>query len=187
MKLSTQKLKEMITTWLSQPEIRVELSHHSDFDPDRMMVDWTDDNKQITTMERARKLWAAPASVNTPEALEEFIWNLWCDGGNWKRAEKHTLKDEAEYTFTETEYVGEWKPGLPGNQQERRIVPSFPKDMLGESNPVLVEKYFNDLKLAEKCVYRLFEPDNQLADNYRLEVITTHDDTEVVGWWVTVD
>ncbi len=59
--------------------------------------------------------------------------------------------------------------------------------MLGESNQDLVDKYFKDLKLAEKCVYRMFVPNNQLADNYRLEVITTHDDSEVVGWWVTVD
>lgn len=46
---------------------------------------------------------------------------------------------------------------------------------------------FNDPKQAKKCIFRCFYPDNQLADNYRLEVVTTPDDTEVVGWTVIVD
>lgn len=186
MKLSTKNLKEMIGTWLSKQEIRDDLSHHSVVDPNRMVDDWQTKTK-ITELEYERRLWKAPASVTTPEQLEKHIWSLWCDGNKWKRQEKRLLKDEAEDTFTETQYIGEWKPGLPGNQQEHRKVPSFPVDMIGESNQELVTKYFNDLKIAEKCVYRLFSPDNQLADSYRLEVITTHDDSEVVGWWVTVD
>jgi hypothetical protein len=186
-KLSTEKLKEMIGTWLSKPEVRGDLEHHSEMDDPTRVIHGFGGRPDETLLEYNKRMFEAPVSVSNAEELEEHIWKLWCDGSNWKRQEKHQLKDEAEDTFSETQYIGEWKPGLPGNQQERRKVPSFPNDMLGESNATLVEKYFNDPELAKKCVYRLFSPDNQLADNYRLEVITTHDDSEVVGWWVTVD
>lgn len=186
-KLSTTKIKELIGTWLSSTEARNNLQHHSEIsNPNGIMKGWGGAADK-TELQYALDLWEAPTSVQTSIQLEEYIWKLWCDGSRWKREEKRKLKDEAEDTFSEYEYIGELKATLPGNRQERRRVPSFPCDMLGKANQALVEKYFNEPKLAEKCVYRMFVPDNQLADSYRLEVITTHDDTEVVGWWVTVD
>jgi len=186
-KLSTEKLKELIGTWLATDAARHDLKHHSDLDnPDEMTVDWANGDVEVTRLQYVCRLYGAPLD-STLVQLEEFIWHMWCDGSQWKRCEKRQLKDEAEDTFTQVEYIGEWKKGLPGNQQARRTVESFPCDLMGEHNPELVTKFFNDLKAAQKCIYRTFVPNNQLADNYRLEVITTPDDTEVVGWWVTVD
>ncbi len=77
---------------------------------------------------------------------------------------------------------------LPDGRRARHRAPSFPHDVCCEHKQELVNIYFNDLKLAEKCIYRLFVPSNELlADSFRLEVITTPEDDEVVGWWVTVD
>ena len=172
-KLSTAKLKDLISKWLSKPEIRENLSHHSDAHTHED-IDYT------------AELFGGKKGCTQPE-LEEHIWKLWCDGGRWKRREKRALKDEWEDKLSTTEYLGEWKPGLPGNQQERRQVPYFDVDMVGEANMELVAKLHADPKQAAKCIFREFEPDNQLADNYRLEVITTPDDSEVVGWTVIVD
>jgi hypothetical protein len=59
--------------------------------------------------------------------------------------------------------------------------------MVGDADIDLVTKYFNDQQQAGKCIFRCFVPDNQLADHYRLEVTTTPDDTEVIGWTVIGD
>jgi len=181
-KLSTSVLKDMIGEWLSKPEIRDDLKHHSEMDdPDRIVEDWA--NKVNTTQfERERRMWEAPQSVSTPALLEEYIWKLWCDGSRWKRQEKRQLKEEYESYFCESDYPENWQRGQPVPQK-----PYFPEDMLGESNAALVEKYFNDPKQAAKCIFRCFVPDNQLADNYRLEVVTTPEDDAVIGWLVIVD
>ena len=177
MKLSTARLKELISEWLSKPEIRKELSHDSDMsDPEHTIPDWENDDVPITQMARAARLWGCP-HLKTPVELEEHIWNLWKDGSNWKRQEKRHLKDEAEDTFSTREYRG----------NDCNLVPDFPCDMLGEHDVDLVKRFFHDPASAQKCIYRLFVPNNQLADNYRLEVITTPEDDAVVGWWVTVD
>lgn len=172
-KLSTAKLKKLIGEWLSKPEIRESLKHHSDVH--------TREN-----LDYVAELFGGKKGC-TQSDLEQHIWGMWCDGGRWKRREKRMLKDEWEDKLSMTEYLGEWKPGLPGNQQERRQVPYFDVDMVGEANMELVAKLHADPKQAAKCIFREFEPDNQLADNYRLEVVTTPDDSEVVGWTVIVD
>jgi hypothetical protein len=178
-KLTTAKLKSMISKWISTPEIRKDLDQFG----------WWEER----TPEEQRKLIDTEAAYYgfrtgcTQEELEEHIWKLWCDGNQWKRSEKYNLKDEAVDTFSAIEYINGFNANLAGIHQPIRHVPNFPVDFCGECNQDLVEKYFKDPKLAEKCVKRVFIPDNELAENYRLEVITTHDDTEVVGWQVITD
>lgn len=184
-KLSTPQLRDLISGWLSKPEIRSELKHHSDVDPSRTVKGWGG-RPDMTSLEYTVDLFGAPKGC-TAVQLEEHIWKLWCDGTQWKRQEKRQLKDEWDYKLTTTEYTGEWKPGLPGNQQEHRIVPYFDVDMLGDFDEGLVAKYANDPKQAAKCIFRCFIPGNQLADNYRLEVLTTPEDDAVIGWTVIVD
>ena len=182
-KLSTAGLRVLMRGWLSQPEIRDTcLRHHSDFDPNYVRIGWGGE-PDMTDLEWHVKIYGAKPGTTQLE-LEEHIWNMWCNPARWKRAEKRCLGEAFEDYFYETEYVGEWKPG---HQQERRVVPSFTIDMVGDSNQQLVEKYFNDPKGAAKCIFRCFLPDNDLADNYRLEVVTTPDDSEVVGWTIVVD
>jgi hypothetical protein len=170
MKFSTDKLKALISTWLNVPEAREDLRHHSD-------------SMTYDDFDKAAGYWKAPKNCDTVEKLEQHIWDLWCDGSRWNCEEEREWGDEAD--FIESQLVGTWDP--EPSKRVYRKVPTFPCDMLGDHNSVLVKKFFDDSELGKKCIYRYFSPDNQLADNYRLEVVTTPDDTEVVGWWVTVD
>jgi hypothetical protein len=170
-KLNTGDLKTLISTWLDTTEARENLKHHSEFrHPDQTCHDY-DTGKEIPVLEYTAKLFECPG-VKTPEELEQCIWDMWRDGSRWKREEKRKLKDEWDSYF-----VTGWETKEP----------CFAIDMLGWENPELVKKYFNDPKLAAKCVFRMFVPDNQLADNYRLEVVTTPEDDAVVGWTIVVD
>ena len=179
-KLSTAALKSLISTWLNTDEARENISHHWEMqDPDRMTRSWQDD-EDVTQLEYKSRLFGFMNIIKTPEELGERIWKMWCDGSQWKRAEKRKLKDEWEDYLSTTTY-----PNGYDNPPVR--IPCFFYDMLGGCDKELVKKYFNDPKLAEKCVFRMFVPGNQLADNYRLEVITTPEDDAVIGWTVIVD
>lgn len=178
-KLSTDKLKTMISEWLSKPEYRSKIID-DDFDPN----EWVDRDKTITMMEQKREDWEAPPSINTPQLLGEYIWKLWCDGSQWKRVEKQMLKKGwVDYLACDTTWEG-FRDNI-----KYTYVAGFPIDVIGigDSNEDLVKKLFDDPKQAKKCILRMFQPNNQLADNYRLEVVTTPNDDEVVGWTVIVD
>ena len=185
-KLSTDKLKELIGTWLSKPELRDDMKHHTDdIDVNRIVNDW-ESKSDITEMEYCRRLWKAPPSVQTPEQLEEFIWGLWCNGSRWKRQEKRQLKEEWQSYFATYDWDNKPAGWKHGDELPLKRCAQF-DDFAGWHDPALVTKYFNDREAAAKCIFRCFSPDNQLADNYRLEVVTTPEDDAVVGWLVIVD
>jgi hypothetical protein len=62
------------------------------------------------------------------------------------------------------------------------------RDFAFEGNQKLMEDVCKGVIISDKCIYRRFEPElDHSPDTFRLEVITTPDDTEIVGWWVYVD
>lgn len=120
-KLSTAKLKTMISEWLSKPEYRQELDHHTDNYSKR-------DEKEY--LDRLNELWEYKA--NSIEEMNDHIWKLWCDGYQWKRAEKRQLKDEWEDKLAESDYDGfDYNQPRPWNP---KLKPAFLIDMLGEVN-----------------------------------------------------
>ncbi len=90
-KLTSAKIKELITGWLSKPEVREDLKHHSEMDdPSRIVKGWGGQPDE-TLLEYHKRLFEAPKSVSNEVELEEHIWKMWCDGGRWKREEKRRL------------------------------------------------------------------------------------------------
>lgn len=174
MKLTTADLKKKISEWLSNPEYREILEHHTDFNYRDDSIDPFSFDQDLGTspFEYTANAFEAPSSVKTIDALREHIWELWCNGSKWRRASKEKLKDNWDSYFSSL-----------GSEPK----PYFNIDTCGEGNNKLVNYYFNNPKEAEKCILRTFLPNNQLEDNYRLEVITTPDDSEVVGWTVIQD
>lgn len=175
-KLSTAKLKQLISEWLGKAEIRPDLEHHTKpYRDETVTQEWID--------ERAE--WYGAKKGLTAVQLEQHVWDIWRDGAKWKRHEKRKLKESWEDYFSQTDWdanPADWKPGDPVKTK-----PCFPLDLYGEENEALVKHYHDNPKEAEKCVHRVFMAPHGLCDNYRLEVITTPDDSEVVGWTVIVD
>lgn len=171
-KLTTKKIKQLIGEWLSEPTIRGELQHHSDFSYCKSADEAREHLEHTAELFNCRK-------GCTAHELEAHIWKLWCDPSRWKREGKHQLREEWE------SYLACGEPIYEGTRGERTA--GFVEDMLGTSDQTLVEQYFNDPAAAERCILRCFVPDNQLADNYRLEVVTTPEDDQIIGWSVFVD
>lgn len=166
-KLSTEKLKKLISEWLSTPELKASLrQYHVEDGADQRQID------------RYSEYVKGPLGLSA-DAVRERIWKLWCDGKEWKRVEKHKLGEDWENCF----YAGDSLGGTPSGGAE----PEFMEDFCGGQNKKLVAKFYADKKVLEKCIYRQFVPGNMLGDAFRLEVVTTPDDTEVIGWCVTAD
>ena len=164
MKITTQKLREMMTEWLSNPEmrtipsIRVEEALHDDEDVTQEHIDSAAEDFGL-------------AKGLTRQFVEEHIWKMWSRSENWVRAEKHILKENAPDYFYNSSGATE-----------------FIRDLYGASNKELVAKFSKNMKAAEKCVCRVFFPKSEcLADKYRLEVVTTPEDDAVVGWCMFSD
>lgn len=172
-KLSTGQLKALITGWLSTEESKEEVKS--------LLWRVTEENAANEAAVLGFK------GIQTSQGLADAMFDTWKDGNNWKRHEKASLKSSQSYDASVfVEEIHDWKhEGYPKPTIGRK--PTFPLDVLGWHDEALVKRYFDDVELAKKCTYRLFGPHDIFADNYRLEVITSHDDSEVVGWWVTVD
>lgn len=161
MKLTTKKLKEMMSKWLSNPDMKWISSI-------REITGAFDDNeltqKYIDEVAEQFKLGIGL----TKEVVEDHTWKTWSGVENWSRIKKYLLREDAFDYFYANGY--------------------FVFDLYGDANKQLVTKFFNSPKLAQKCICRVFAPKNEyLRDNYRLEVITTPEDDEVVGWSLFLD
>lgn len=157
-KISTAEIRRRITSWLGTPELKEELKGH-----------YVHDDSDSSDLVRYAERFGAPAGSSKDE-IEESIWKLWIDGSQWKREEKSRLD-------------GSWEDWMSIDDS----VSSFPVDFAGGFSGALVAEHVKDPSLAEKCWYRLFIPKNGLGDNFRLEVVSTPDDSEIIGWCVTVD
>lgn len=67
--------------------------------------------------------------------------------------------------------------------------PQFVTDVVSFQNDELVEKYYSQPEsIQNKCVLRIFDNSHQLlVDSFRLEVVTTPADDQIIGWVVFVD
>jgi hypothetical protein len=101
-----------------------------------------------------------PESIKTKDQFDEYSWKLITNGLNWRRDRKHKLGDEQFLFF--------------GNR--------FAVGMAGECNDLLVEKYCTDIKQLSICILREFIPNNEFALTFRLHVVTTPEDDEIIGW-----
>ncbi len=113
----------------------------------------------------------------------EKVWKQWTNIKQWKRFSKCKNKSEQgnlefiEFTELDSNIINECN--IPAG-------PHFCFDQFGDSNQDLVTKIYIENKQGE-CWQRIFIPNNDLGDNFRLEVYTTPDDMEIIGWDVVVD
>ncbi len=157
-KISTAEIRKRIVGWLGTAELKEDLKGY-----------YVQDDSSPCALVRYAERFGAPVGSSKDE-IEEFIWKLWSDGSQWKREEKSRLKDN-------------WKDWLSCENSK----PYFPEDFAGGHSSALLAEYCGDPVQAPTCWYRLFVPKNSLGDNFRLEVVSTPDDFEIIGWCVTVD
>lgn len=108
----------------------------------------------------------ARANIETKEQFDEYIWELWVDSSQWECEKNEVLGDDCENYFYQNE---------------------FDIDVAGECDDALVKKYSDDAELAKKCIVRTFIPNNELGDNFRLEMVTTPEDDAIIGWSLITD
>lgn len=113
----------------------------------------------------------------------EKNWKKWTNKNQWKRFSKCKCKseqgnDEFINFNTPTSYLVN-DCGYPTG-------PCMGSDWAGDSNQELVTQIYIQNKQGD-CLIRRFIPNNDFGDNFRLEVYTTPDDMEIIGWDVVVD
>lgn len=119
----------------------------------------SDDPEEIAEVAEAFNL---PSDASA-EKVNECILKEFSNSSAWKREEK--VRMERDHIHLSDDVV----------------------DVIGEYNKNLYEKALSEGN-AEKIWQRTFMPRHDLlGDNFRLEVYTTPDDTEVVAWTVIVD
>lgn len=163
MKLSTDKIRALLTLWICTDEVKERMKFNY-FSPDA-------DNQELDFWRTECKL----KSTATPEEIDAALWKQWCNVKQWKRTDKRTLSDD------------EWKYFLFKPTEDDPTY-SFISDHIADyHNKELVEYYYSNPTLADKLVYRMLIPNNAHGDNMRIEIVTTHDDKDVVGWCITSD
>lgn len=192
MKLSTDALKKLMSTWLKGLD-KEDLRHYTGCDEDE-----TPDQEAI---DEAAGEFNFRKGASWQELLDH-IYDLWCDGSKWKRITKNKLGDEWETWLCKTDYEDPayekardaWIKGGRKHDEfpepPKKPVLEFTVDVIGGGDEDLLAKFSGPLNeaLARKCIYREFNHSNDnIANNYRLEVITTPEDDAVIGWCVTVD
>lgn len=107
------------------------------------------------------------ADIETKEQFDEYIWKLWIDGSRWECDQNEALGDDYENYFYKNEFS---------------II-----DVAGECDDILVRKYCDNFELAKKCIVRTFTANNEIGDNFRLEMVTTPEDNAIIGWSLITD
>ena len=127
----------------------------------------------------------SPMSIGDIEELTE----AWTDMREWKRVEKRRLKDDVDDFI----FIGDdWDEEDDEAYEALGLYAPPPKlnfaeDFVGHHNLNLLYKVCA-AKQEKECWLRVFVPSHEcLGNNFRLEVVTTPDDTAIVGWLVIVD
>lgn len=164
-KLSTAKIKSMMTTWLSEEKVI-----------DEVLKTYVWEGREAYSVSKLAVPFDLDPETASAEQLREAVKKAWSNGSNWIRDAKNMVKkDWVDYINGPSVY-----------RPNEKI--SFIYDFAGNWNQELVEKVYNDPEMAESCVYRLFIPRHRfLASNFRLEILTTPEDDEVIGWVVICD
>ena len=158
-KLSTDIIKNMISSWITNSNI-----------PETVEEIWKNrlEEESEEELKEYMKEYKIPKHVQVKD-LPVFMKNQIMNGDNWKRWSKNKLGPGAESYFilspTLTYSIGIIDDG----------------DGFPEAEAKLTSQNL------EKCIVRMFSPPGYLGDRYRLQVITTPDDTEVVGWTTIED
>src|SRR5574338_1669808 len=98
-KLSTAKLKTLISEWLGKPEIRPDLRHHTEMRGEGLK----DPAEQRRWIDESAEWYGSKKGLSVPQ-LEQHFWDIWRDGGQWKRHEKRKLKECWEDYFAQTDW-----------------------------------------------------------------------------------
>lgn len=162
MKLSTDKIRALLSSWLTTPDMETKVKEWC------CLIDEMD-AAELSQVKTNLKLKQS-ASVDD---VREALWKLWSNPKAWKRESKGKIGED-------------WKSFLYQPDKWHNAY-EFAYDFAGDGDLNLVQKYCNNPSDAEKLIRRMFIPNNDFGDNFRLEVLTTPDDTEVVGWCITVD
>ena len=158
MKLSTPILKQKIAEWLSDPALKPDIVGR--------FLDSKADQKEIDHV----SAWFKFKPGATYQRVADKIFSIFTTASQWKRVEKRRLGEGSDYIYTD-------KDGA-----------TFADDGTGAgSDQTLVTKYAADPVEFKRCWLRVFVPSNELADTFRLELVTTPDDDDVVGWLVVAD
>ena len=164
----------MMKGWLNDPIARKRLDHLVD-------VDYYHKNhgkpnywfSKLTLQEfidKSVENYGLKPGLDVEEARQK-IWDLWCNPKSWQRTEKHRLGESHE------DFIYE----MNGSN----VRGGFMEDFMGDHDRELCAQYAGRPE-AEKCIYRLFDS-TLFGDNYRLEVVTTPDDSHVIGWVIVED
>jgi hypothetical protein len=181
-KLSTAKIRELMKDWL----IKAWPDALDCYEDGEMIEDhkleWQG-NTQVIVQATQQDLdndaeFMGLKSGLTIEQIRDGVKALWHNPNNWKRHEKHKLGGEFGNFFRKSYNRATGKYDGPV---------AFDIDKSGEYNQELVSKFGNDDSLSKECIHRVFIPDDGLGETFRIEVITTPDDNEVIGWTLISD
>lgn len=102
---------------------------------------------------------------------------------NWKRESKRRLENYSKFHTIKT-WQGIEKD-IPDEFEIEIIDGGFVNEqLLNESLKLWVDSKYDKKMLP---FVRIFYPDHELSDNYRIEVFTTNDDTKIICWTVVED
>jgi hypothetical protein len=176
-KLSTDRIKEMMKGWLNDPSARKRLDHFVDIDryylyqnDDRYRALGVPKDSLQEFIDRSVASFGLKPGLTVEEARQK-IWDLWCNPKSWQRTEKRRL--------------GEDHPDFIYEMNGSNVRGGFMEDFMGDHDRELCARYAGRSE-AEKCIYRLFDS-NLFGNSYRLEVVTTPDDSHIIGWVIVED